>query len=184
MTLSRIRLLKMKSNLRLHSVHAGVIPFIALSPPVAASLPLVPAELLQNAALLQVAYGASIASFLGGIHWAMAMAEYGGGSLLHSDVTSAGHYKEAALLHDHPYESLLLCLYRASMMVHLKVGNKCSASLRVCCIACRQASKHADGHRQICVECHPMSDGLAGCRNGPRSSITCHCFSSCCRACC
>lgn len=59
-------------------VHAGVIPFIALSPPVAASLPLIPADLLQNAALLQVAYGASIASFLGGIHWAMAMAEYGG----------------------------------------------------------------------------------------------------------
>ena len=41
-----------------------------------------PAELLQNAALLQVAYGASIASFLGGIHWAMAMAEYGGESHL------------------------------------------------------------------------------------------------------
>ena len=57
---------------------AGVIPFIALSPPIAASLPLFPAELVQNAALLQVAYGASIASFLGGIHWAMAMAEYGG----------------------------------------------------------------------------------------------------------
>ncbi len=57
---------------------AGVIPFIALSPPIAASLPLLPAELVQNAALLQVAYGASIASFLGGIHWAMAMAEYGG----------------------------------------------------------------------------------------------------------
>lgn len=60
------------------SVRAGVIPFIALSPPVAASLPLMPADLLQNAALLQIAYGASIASFLGGIHWAMAMAEYGG----------------------------------------------------------------------------------------------------------
>ena len=58
--------------------YAGVIPFIALSPPVAASLPLLPADLIQNAALLQVAYGASIASFLGGIHWAMAMAEYGG----------------------------------------------------------------------------------------------------------
>ncbi|KAL3153412.1 hypothetical protein ABBQ38_011748 [Trebouxia sp. C0009 RCD-2024] len=57
---------------------AGVIPFIALAPPVAASLPLIPAELLQNAALLQVAYGASIASFLGGVHWALAMVEYGG----------------------------------------------------------------------------------------------------------
>ena len=60
-------------------MHAGVIPFIALAPPVAASLPLIPAELVQNAALLQVAYGASIASFLGGVHWALAMVEYGGG---------------------------------------------------------------------------------------------------------
>lgn len=59
-------------------LNTGVIPFIALSPPIAASLPFLPAELVQNAALLQVAYGASIASFLGGIHWAMAMAEYGG----------------------------------------------------------------------------------------------------------
>lgn len=73
-------------------MHAGMIPFIALSPPVAASLPLIPAELLQNAALLQVAYGASIASFLGSIHWAMAMAEYGGRFLLHGDVISAGQF--------------------------------------------------------------------------------------------
>ena len=63
-------------------LYAGVIPFIALSPPIAASLPLLPVELVQNAGLLQVAYGASICSFLGGIHWAMAMAEYGGSYLL------------------------------------------------------------------------------------------------------
>lgn len=44
-----------------------------------------PANLLQNAALLQVAYGASIASFLGGIHWAMAMAEYGGMLCTHNN---------------------------------------------------------------------------------------------------
>jgi hypothetical protein len=68
---------------------AGVIPFIALSPPIAASLPLLPAELVQNVVLLQVAYGASIASFLGGIHWAMAMAEYGGISA--SEQTVAFH---------------------------------------------------------------------------------------------
>ena len=61
----------------IHDLCAGVIPFIALSPPVAALLPL-PVALIEHAALLQVAYGASIASFLGGIHWAMAMAEYGG----------------------------------------------------------------------------------------------------------
>ena len=55
----------------------GVIPFIAFSPAVAAALPL-PADLVQNAALLQLGYGASIASFLGGVHWGMAMSEYGG----------------------------------------------------------------------------------------------------------
>ncbi|KAK9836975.1 hypothetical protein WJX81_003874 [Elliptochloris bilobata] len=57
---------------------AGAIPFIALSPPIAAALPLLPADLVANAGMLQVGYGASILSFLGGIHWAMAMAEYGG----------------------------------------------------------------------------------------------------------
>ena len=55
----------------------GVIPFIAFSPAVAGALPL-PADLVQNAALLQLGYGASIASFLGGVHWGMAMGEYGG----------------------------------------------------------------------------------------------------------
>eukprot|EP00884_Botryococcus_braunii_P015778 jgi/Botrbrau1/2884/Bobra.0036s0026.1 len=58
--------------------YAGAIPFIALSPAVASMLPLLPPVLASNAALLQVGYGASIASFLGGIHWAMAMADYGG----------------------------------------------------------------------------------------------------------
>lgn len=48
-----------------------------LSPPIAQLLPL-PADLVASAALLQLGYGASIASFLGGIHWAMAMAGYGG----------------------------------------------------------------------------------------------------------
>ncbi|BDA47546.1 probable transmembrane protein 69 at C-terminar half [Coccomyxa sp. Obi] len=60
---------------------AGAIPFLALSPPIAEMLPLLPAGLLANAALLQIGYGATIASFLGGIHWAMAMAEYGGRAL-------------------------------------------------------------------------------------------------------
>lgn len=57
---------------------AGAIPFLALAPPIAQSLPFLPTDLVANAALLQLGYGASIASFLGGIHWAMAMAEYGG----------------------------------------------------------------------------------------------------------
>lgn len=56
----------------------GAIPFIALSPPIAQALPLLPADLVASAGLLQIGYGASIASFLGGIHWAMAMAHYGG----------------------------------------------------------------------------------------------------------
>ena len=50
-------------------------------------------------------------------------------------------------------------------------------------LLCRAASKRADGDRQICVECDTMSDGLAGRHYGPRPSITCHCFSSCCCAC-
>lgn len=61
---------------------AGAIPFLALSPPIAQMLPMLPAGLLANAALLQIGYGATIASFLGGIHWAMAMAEYGGASTI------------------------------------------------------------------------------------------------------
>lgn len=59
-------------------VAAGAIPFLALSPPIAQSLPFLPADLVASAALLQLGYGASIASFLGGIHWALAMAQYGG----------------------------------------------------------------------------------------------------------
>ena len=58
--------------------NAGAIPFIALSPPIAQALPLLPAGLVANAALLQLGYGASIASFLGGVHWGMAMSGYGG----------------------------------------------------------------------------------------------------------
>ncbi|EIE23627.1 hypothetical protein COCSUDRAFT_66018 [Coccomyxa subellipsoidea C-169] len=69
---------------------AGAIPFLALSPPIAQALPMLPAELVANAALLQIGYGATIASFLGGIHWAMAMAEYGGRGL--SAVVQAERY--------------------------------------------------------------------------------------------
>ena len=36
-----------------------------------------PADIVANAALLQIGYGATIASFLGGIHWALAMANHG-----------------------------------------------------------------------------------------------------------
>lgn len=121
-------------------MHAGVIPFIALSPPVAASLPLIPSELLQNAALLQVAYGASIASFLGGIHWAMAMAEYGGESLLHGDVKSAGHYEEGALLHHHPLKVLLLCLLSQHDGAE---GGSQVFCMFTCVLHCMQGSKQA-----------------------------------------
>lgn len=38
-----------------------------------------PADLVANAGLLQVAYGATIASFLGGVHWGTAMGGFGGG---------------------------------------------------------------------------------------------------------
>jgi len=55
---------------------AGLIPFIALSPPVAAHLPFLPGYVLANAAALQVGYGATIASFLGGVHWGAAMLDF------------------------------------------------------------------------------------------------------------
>jgi len=56
---------------------AGAIPFLALAPPIAAGIPIIPADLVANAATLQIGYGAVIASFLGGIHWSMAMASFG-----------------------------------------------------------------------------------------------------------
>lgn len=58
--------------------HAGVIPFVALSPPIANALPMMPADIVANAALLQLTYGASIASFLGGVHWSLAMVNFTG----------------------------------------------------------------------------------------------------------
>lgn len=91
---------------KLYGRAAGLIPFIGLAPPVAAYIPLMPPDVLANAALLQVytaanieepvcdrscdwrqmpdnvvehlcwtqiTYGATIASFLGGIHWGAAM---------------------------------------------------------------------------------------------------------------
>lgn len=57
---------------------AGVIPFVALSPPIANALPMMPADIVANAALLQLTYGASIASFLGGVHWSLAMVNFTG----------------------------------------------------------------------------------------------------------
>mmetsp|Transcript_35840 Transcript_35840/g.78255 ORF Transcript_35840/g.78255 Transcript_35840/m.78255 type:complete len:248 (+) Transcript_35840:57-800(+) len=47
---------------------SGLIPFVGLVPPVAAQLPL-PDIMAANPAMWQVAYGASILSFLGGVHW-------------------------------------------------------------------------------------------------------------------
>ena len=53
----------------------GIIPFWAFSSPIAPHLPL---DLLgdavhQNAGTLQIGYGATIISFLGGVHWGLAM---------------------------------------------------------------------------------------------------------------
>eukprot|EP00899_Mesostigma_viride_P011651 jgi/Mesvir1/20487/Mv12373-RA.1 len=55
---------------------AGAIPFVALSPVGAMLLP-VPAALATHAVSSQIAYGASILSFLGAVHWGMAMASGG-----------------------------------------------------------------------------------------------------------
>ncbi|KAI3434799.1 hypothetical protein D9Q98_002857 [Chlorella vulgaris] len=60
---------------------AGVLPFWVFSPAVA---PLLPLDLLLDPAmlaatgLLQVGYGATILSFLGGVHWGLAMTNVGG----------------------------------------------------------------------------------------------------------
>eukprot|EP00775_Hariotina_reticulata_P013028 gene13028-13157_t len=53
---------------------AGAIPFIVLAPPVCKHLThILPAELVDNCALFQVCYGAGIVSFLGAVHWGVAM---------------------------------------------------------------------------------------------------------------
>lgn len=53
----------------------GAIPFWALSPTVAPYLPLhmFGETVISNAGTLQIAYGATILSFLGGVHWGLAM---------------------------------------------------------------------------------------------------------------
>jgi hypothetical protein len=53
---------------------AGIMPFIALAPPVSKHLFWVlPFDVIDNSAAFQVAYGASIVSFLGAVHWGYAM---------------------------------------------------------------------------------------------------------------
>ncbi|KAG0630444.1 hypothetical protein M758_1G178300 [Ceratodon purpureus] len=54
---------------------AGLIPFVALAPPFAQMIPL-PDFMAVGHANAQAAYGASIVSFLGAIHWGLAMADY------------------------------------------------------------------------------------------------------------
>lgn len=60
---------------------SGVLPFYAFLPVVAPHLPLdivLEPAMLANPGLLQVAYGATILSFLGGVHWGVAMTNIGG----------------------------------------------------------------------------------------------------------
>eukprot|EP00879_Flechtneria_rotunda_P019705 GHRR01020706.1.p1 GENE.GHRR01020706.1~~GHRR01020706.1.p1 ORF type:complete len:248 (+),score=50.79 GHRR01020706.1:350-1093(+) len=53
---------------------AGAIPFIALAPPVAKHLAgILPTKFLENTAVIQVCYGVTIVSFLGAVHWGVAM---------------------------------------------------------------------------------------------------------------
>lgn len=54
----------------------GALPFWACSPTVAASLPFLNAldpAIISHAGVLQIGYGATIISFLGGVHWGLAM---------------------------------------------------------------------------------------------------------------
>ncbi|KAL4434086.1 hypothetical protein ABPG75_000527 [Micractinium tetrahymenae] len=60
---------------------SGALPFWVFSPAIAQHLPLdliVDPGMLANPGLLQVGYGATILSFLGGVHWGLAMTNVGG----------------------------------------------------------------------------------------------------------
>lgn len=67
--------------------YGGVIPFLALSPPIAEHLPLhlLDDALAASAGTLQIAYGCGILSFLGGVHWGLAMVPNLGGAGLRSE---------------------------------------------------------------------------------------------------
>lgn len=53
---------------------AGALPFLVLSPPVAQALRIfLPMDVVANAAMFQAAYGGCIVSFLGAVHWGLAM---------------------------------------------------------------------------------------------------------------
>ncbi|CAM6025668.1 unnamed protein product [Sphagnum balticum] len=56
---------------------AGLIPFVALVPPIVSMLPL-PEALFAVHAEAQAAYAAVIVTFLGAVHWGLAMANYSG----------------------------------------------------------------------------------------------------------
>ncbi|GAB4815565.1 hypothetical protein N2152v2_002611 [Parachlorella kessleri] len=58
----------------------GAIPFLALSPFAATHLPLwlLDPALVTHCGVLQIGYGATILSFLGGVHWGVAMTNIGG----------------------------------------------------------------------------------------------------------
>lgn len=60
---------------------SGALPFWVFSPVIAQHLPLdllMDPGMLANPGLLQVGYGATILSFLGGVHWGLAMTNVGG----------------------------------------------------------------------------------------------------------
>lgn len=54
----------------------GLIPFWALSPAIASWLPFELFGGTHETGTLQLAYGASILSFLGGVHWGLAMTSH------------------------------------------------------------------------------------------------------------
>ncbi len=57
---------------------AGVIPYWVLAPPIAHTLAVLPLDFVAIAAQSQMTYAACIISFLGGLHWALAMVHQGG----------------------------------------------------------------------------------------------------------
>jgi hypothetical protein len=101
----------------------GVLPFAGL----AAVLPWVPAELRTSAGHALVAYGATILSFLGGVHWGLGIARYAPGSdprlagrLALSVVPALGGW--AALLFS-PFTGLLILAAGIAAMLYVDIAS-------------------------------------------------------------
>lgn len=100
------------SRAKVHAivVATGVLPYMLLSPPVAHNIAVLPPEFLAVAAQSQMTYAACIISFLGGLHWALAMIHQGGALLILANFSSPTHNL-------HPWYSLPSVLRKIGIMI-------------------------------------------------------------------